>query len=79
MADTKEKTEPSTNEVLQQIAIYLDDIVKELAEVCYTLTNTPTTSKLFFMANCSLNAAISLSIHEVLGLICLIFIFSHTE
>lgn len=45
MADTKEKTEPSTNEVLQQIAIYLDDIVKELAELRYTLTKTRTTSK----------------------------------
>ena len=45
MADTKEKTEPSTYEVLQQIAIYLDDIVKELAELRYTLTKTRTTSK----------------------------------
>ena len=39
------KIEPSTNEVLQQIAIYLDDIVKELAELRYTLTKTRTTSK----------------------------------
>ena len=41
----QEKIEPSTNEVLQQIAIYLDDIVKELAELRYTLTKTRTTSK----------------------------------
>ena len=37
MADTKEKTEPSTNEVLQQIAGYLRDITAELSEIRYTL------------------------------------------
>ena len=37
MADTKEKTEPSTNEVLQQIAGYLRDITAELSEIRYGL------------------------------------------
>ena len=45
MADTKEKTEPSTNEVLQQIAGYLSDIVGALSEIRYALTETRTTSK----------------------------------
>lgn len=45
MADTKEKIEPSTNEVLQQIAGYLRDIAGELSEIRYALTETRTTSK----------------------------------
>ena len=39
------KIEPSTNEVLQQIAGYLSDIVGELSEIRYALTETRTTSK----------------------------------
>ena len=41
----QEKIEPSTNEVLQQIAGYLSDIVGELSEIRYALTETRTTSK----------------------------------
>ena len=41
----QEKIEPSTNEVLQQIAGYLSDIVGELSEIRYALTETRTTNK----------------------------------
>ena len=41
----QEKIEPSTNEVLQQIAGYLSDIVGELSEIRYALTETRTSNK----------------------------------
>ena len=41
----QEKIEPSTNEVLQQIAGDLSDIVGELSEIRYALTETRTTNK----------------------------------
>ena len=41
----QEKIEPSTNEVLQQIAGYLSDIVGEVSEIRYALTETRTTNK----------------------------------